>query len=105
AELQNVQDSSQNGVLSGSVHLDTLSPQIEPLGILKNGIQGSIFAHGQLVPISWSVTDPAGSTGYASGLDPDQGMRVGYTSNADCSNAVTWLTEWSAPQSQMQLPW
>lgn len=87
----------------GSINLDTLAPEVLPVGLLKDGLRGEIFSKGQEVSLSWTVADKNQLSEYISGMD---GVRFGYALSADCSEAnVKWQGAWGPVKTEASLAW
>lgn len=104
AELLPSYRDSQPLKLAATIGLDTIVPTVSAQEILAKGLQGVVYKKGQSVALKWAYQDAVAPTGYSSGLDP-HGMRVGYTSFADCSNQVTWVTDWQQTSSGINFSW
>lgn len=75
-------------LLRASILLDTVPPRVEALGLMKHGLVGARYEKNQRVDLDWNAMDIPAPTGRMSGVDPMEGVQVGWADDADCSKVA-----------------
>lgn len=93
-------------IINQNIGLDTVHPKINAEGILASGLEGVIYSHQETVSIDWSGTDVMSSTGFNSGIDEVNGLKVAYSAVSDCSTSqVSVIKDWGTYTNGTTVSW